>query len=152
MLHPADALYLVRYHLEHALWGQDSPPRPLSVSVEDSPDMWRWLWCRLVPIFKGKGDPNDASNYRPISLLNVASKILERFVSLQLKAYLDDCGELSGEQFGFRPHHSMDHAFITLSESIRSSIDNGNIFMLASLDLSRALDSVNHTIYPENLC
>ena len=36
-----------------------------------------WKMVEAVPIFKGKGDPNDASNYRPIFLLNVASKILE---------------------------------------------------------------------------
>ena len=78
--------------------------------------------------------------------MNVASKILEKLVSLQLRAYLDDCCALSDEQFGFRPHHSVDNALVTLTESIRSSIDNGNISVLVSLDLSKAFDSANHTI------
>ena len=82
--------------------------------------------------------------------MNVASKILERLVSLQLRAYLDDCCALSDEQFGFRPHHSVDHALVTLTESIRSSIDNGSICILVSLDLSKAFDSVNHTILLKN--
>ena len=111
-----------------------------------------WKTAEVVPIYKGKGDTNSASNYRPISLLNVASKILERLVSLQLRAYLDDCCALSDEQFGFRPHHSVDHALVTLTESIRSSIDNGNVSILVSLDLSKAFDSVNHTILLEKLC
>ena len=111
-----------------------------------------WKEAEVVPIFKGKGDSNSASNYRPISLLNVASKILERLVALQLRTYLDDCCALSEEQFGFRPFHSVDHALITLTESIRSSFDDGNICILASLDLSRAFDSVSHTVLLEKLC
>ena len=43
-----------------------------------------WKTAEVVPIYKGKGDPNSASCYRPISLLSVASKILERLVSNQL--------------------------------------------------------------------
>ena len=43
-----------------------------------------WKTAEVVPIYKGKGDPNSASSFRPISLLNVASKILEKLVALQL--------------------------------------------------------------------
>ena len=88
-----------------------------------------WKTAEVVPIYKGKGDSNSASSYRPISLLSVASKILERLVSVQLKAYLDDSHIMSDEQFGFRPHHSVDHALITKVESMRSSIDAGNIYI-----------------------
>ena len=105
-----------------------------------------WKSAEIVPIYKGKGDIKSASNYRPISLVSVASKIIERLVSLQLRTYVDECCILSNEQFGFRPHHSVDHALITLTESIRSSIDKGDICLLVSLDLSKAFDSVNHTI------
>ena len=90
--------------------------------------MLEWKTAEIVPIYKGKGDPNSASSFRPIYLLNVASQILEKLVALQLREFLDDCSALSDEQFGFRPSHSVDHALISPTESIRFSIDNGDMF------------------------
>ena len=110
-----------------------------------------WKIAEVVPIYKGKDDPKNASNYRPISLLSVGSKILERLVSFQLKQFLDDCHVLPDEQFGFRANHSVDHALIALTESIRSSVDNGEVCILVSLDLSKAFDSVSHTMLLQKL-
>lgn len=46
-----------------------------------------WKHALVIPYFK-KGDPNNVSNYRPISLLLIASKILEEISSNQLTSYL----------------------------------------------------------------
>src|SRR5699024_3813277 len=53
----------------------------------------------IVPIYK-KGDPNDATNYRPISLLPIFSKIFEKILNNQLYEYLDNNDLLSSSQFG----------------------------------------------------
>ena len=134
--------------------GRVGPPllHVFNSSIADGTVPSCWKTAEVVPIYKGKGDPKSASSYRPISLLCVASKILERLVSIQLRSYLDDHCVLSDKQFGFRPHHSVDHALVTLTETIRASMDDGNICLLASLDLSKAFDSVSHSILLEKLC
>ncbi len=61
-----------------------------------------WKHALVIPLFK-KGDPNNVSNYRPISLLPIASKILEKIISNQLLNFLETNVTLSNCQHGFRP-------------------------------------------------
>ena len=61
--------------------------------------------AKVIPIFK-KGSELAVENYRPISLLPVFSKILERLIHKQLSSFLDECNVLYEKQFGFRSHHS----------------------------------------------
>ena len=56
----------------------------------------------------------DPGDYRPVSMLNVLSKILERAAHTQLREYLDKCGLL----FGFRGGYSTDSCIIHLSDFI----------------------------------
>jgi len=64
-----------------------------------------WKEARVTPIHKG-GDKDDLNNFRPISVLPVISKILERFVHDELYYYLQCHNIMVSEQSGFRPHHS----------------------------------------------
>ena len=56
---------------------------------------------KVTPIFKS-GDCTNMSNYRPITVLPILSKILERFVHTQIYNYLTENKILSPNQFGFR--------------------------------------------------
>ena len=62
----------------------------------------------VVPLHKN-GDEKKPSNYRPISLLPVLSKIMEKIVTNQLIKYLEDNDILSHSQFGFRPGLSIEN-------------------------------------------
>ena len=104
-----------------------------------------WKLPHVVPFFKN-GDPDEVGNYRPISLLPILSKILEKIVSNQLIAYLENNNLLSHTQHGFRPRLSTETALMKLSESIYKNIDEKNISLLILLDLSKAFDSVSHNI------
>ena len=101
--------------------------------------------AKIIPIFK-KGDQQDCSNYRPISLLSNISKIIEKLVHRQLYGFLEFNNYLYTNQFGFRNLHSTNHALITITEKIRKAIDNGEITCSVFLDLQKAFDTVDHEI------
>ena len=69
----------------------------------------------------------ELNNDRPISVLNVFSKIYERIMYNKLIGFLDKYNVLYQNQFGFRQGHSTHHALITLVDKITKSLDDGNI-------------------------
>ena len=101
--------------------------------------------AKVVPIFT-KGDPEISSNYRPISLLPIISKIYEKLMHKRVHAFLKDCNILYPLQFGFQESNSIDHALISMTEEIRSSLDNRRYGCGIFVDLQKAFDTVNHGI------
>ena len=87
------------------------------------------------------------SNYRPISILLVVSKVTEKWVAEQFKNYLNlGHTPLHPMQFGFRTNHSTETANCFLLENIKLKLDKGGIVGAVFLDLKKAFDTVNHQI------
>ena len=120
----------------------------LSLAQGTIPDAWKL--ARVSPIFKG-GDQTDPQNYRPISVLSVLSKVLERLVFNQLYNYLKENNLLSDSQFGFRPNFSTCLALITITEHIRKALDEGCAVGFITLDLKKAFDLIPHDVIIEKL-
>ena len=91
------------------------------------PDGWKFPY--VVPFFKS-GDPDKPENYRPISLLPILSKILEKIISIQLSNYLEINNLISSTQHGFRSRLSTETALMKISNTIYKNIDNKNISLL----------------------
>lgn len=104
-----------------------------------------WKHAIVVPLYKN-GDVDDVSNYRPISLLTIFSKLLEKIVANQLSAYLENNGLLSNSQHGFRPKLSTETALTVMTDKIYNNMDKKRISLLTLCDLSKAFDSVSHNI------
>ena len=105
---------------------------------------------KVTPLHK-KDATDNPSNYRPISVLSVFSKIFEKLMYKRLYQFLDTFEVLYPLQFGFREKHSMTHALLCLTESIKHSIDNGKYECGVFLDLQKAFDTVNHDILLQKL-
>ena len=107
--------------------------------------------AKVIPLYKAK-DPALFSNYRPISLLPVFSKILERLMYNRLYNFLTEHNILSTNQFGFRKKYSTFLALMDLVDNISKNIDEGNYSIGIFLDLSKAFDTIDHTILLDKLC
>lgn len=101
--------------------------------------------ANVIPLYKKK-DETLAINYRPISLTNPLSKIIERLMVSQINEYLAKHSLLSATQFGFRKKFSTKDALLHATEQFRSEISSGKTVSLALLDLSKAFDSISHEI------
>ena len=101
--------------------------------------------ARVISLFK-KGNPELPSNYRPISLLPIFSKIFEKLMYRRLYRFLEIHKVLYSLQFGFQENHSIDHALVSLTEAVRNTLDNKRFGCGIFIDLQKAFDTVNHAI------
>jgi hypothetical protein len=106
--------------------------------------------AKILPIFK-KGERHCPSNYRPISLLSIFDKLLEKLMCCRLMQYLQANNILYNYQFGFRKYHSTSLALIEVIDSIYEGIDQGSKVSGIYLDLQKAFDTVSHDILLDKL-
>ena len=106
----------------------------------------------ITPLIKNPDlDSTKLSNYRPISLLPLFSKILERLVATRLLDHMSNFLNYENFQSGFKAKHSSESALLYISDELRRSADSGNVSILVLLDLSAAFDTLNHTILIQRL-
>ena len=106
--------------------------------------------AKLKPLFK-KGSSTDAKNYRPISLLPLISKVLEKVVLEQTQHFLKENKLLYELQSGFRDQHSTNFCLSYLSDTILSGFDSGLFTGMILIDLQKAFDTIDHNVLLEKL-
>jgi hypothetical protein len=101
--------------------------------------------AKVCPIFKN-GDKCQFTNYRPISVLPSFSKIFEKVVCNRLIAFFESKNILVDNQFGFRKNRSAYMAILEMYDRISLAIDNREYAIGIFIDLSKAFDTINHSI------
>ena len=101
--------------------------------------------AKVIPFYKSK-DKRELNNYRPISLLPVLSKVLEKVVYNRLYNFLLRHNILYDSQYGFRNSHSTVNAISELTAKILNGFDKREYTLAVFLDLSKAFDTINHKI------
>jgi len=119
-----------------------------SLDTHEVPNDWKQ--ANIVPIFK-KGDRTKPSNYRPVSLTAVASKMLEHIVVSAIMDHLDTNNILHENQHGFRTRRSCETQLLLSTDDITNLMNQGLQVDMAILDFAKAFDKVPHRRLAEKL-
>ena len=109
-----------------------------------------WKCARVTPLPKG-GNAQSVSNYRPISLLPLLSKLIEKIVHRRIYEYLMEYDLLDKRQGGFRPEHSTVKTCAYFTEDLYQANNNNDITIAVYIDAMKAFDTVNHQILIKKL-
>ncbi|CAK1579105.1 unnamed protein product [Parnassius mnemosyne] len=104
----------------------------------------------ITPVYKS-GDKFNPSNYRPVSVISVIAKILEKLINIRLIKFFSKFNILSTSQFGFRQNLSTEDAIIALTSRTVNHVDYGRKCLAVFLDLKKAFDTVSVPILLQNL-
>ncbi|MES9881523.1 MAG: reverse transcriptase family protein [Sedimenticola sp.] len=129
----------------------DSITHICNVSIKSGIFPEKWKEGKVTPLFKA-GDKSDPNNYRPISILPVLSKLLEKHVHDSLMEYLVTFNLLHTTQSGFRPKHSCETALACMIDNWLSAINNGQVIGAVMVDFKKAFDLVDHSLLLKKLC
>ena len=106
--------------------------------------------AKVIPIYKN-GDKSLISNYRPISLLNTFSKVYETFFLRKLEVFIKKHDILYDKQFGFQKNRSTQFALVSFLDTITEALDQNAYALSLFIDLSKAFDTLNHSLLLKKL-
>ena len=102
-----------------------------------------WKKGNIVPINK-KGDKQWLQNYRPVSLLPICGKILERLIFNEMFEFFIENKLISSSQSGFKPGDSCINKLLSITHEIYSSFDESLEVRSVFLDIAKAFDKMCH--------
>ena len=115
----------------------------INLSLTTTTVMTDWKKAKVSPIYNSEST-TELENYRPISVLPIASKIMEHEVHRRLYEFLDKTKLISKCQFGFQKKKSTELAAVALLDQVRLTVDSGNLVGACFIDLQKAFDTISH--------
>ena len=115
----------------------------LSLDLSEFPEPWKIANVHPIP---KKGNHNDPSNYRPISLTSTISKVFETIVNFKLIKHLESNHLISDKQYGFRSGRSSGDLLSYVLHGWNEALDRHGETHAVALDISKAFDRVSHSL------
>ena len=130
------------------LLAADELAAPLTDAINSSIRNYRFpdngKRAAVCPLDKGEANRTVERNFRPVSILNIFSKIYEKILKNQLVPYLDET--LSLFIAAYRKAYGTQHVLIRMIEEWKVKLDNDNIVGAILTDLSKAFDCIPHDL------
>ena len=120
----------------------------LSISTGKFPTAWKK--SKVIPLHK-KGDLLDPKNYRPVAIVPILSKVLEKAIFLQMMTYLVENNLLHPNHHAYRANHNTTTALIQMYDTWLEAVEAGNMAGVGFLDMSAAFDVVDHALLLQKL-
>ena len=98
----------------------------------------------VVPVFKNVGEWSTATNYRPVSLLSLVSKVFEKLVKIRIVDHLQKSSIFSDFQYGFRSSRSTADILTVVSDRIGRAFNRSGATRAVALYISKTFDRVWH--------
>ena len=120
----------------------------LSITTRTFPTTWKK--SKIIPLHK-KGDLLDPKNYRPVAIVPILSKILEKVIFIQMISYLNENKLLHPNHHAYRAHHNTTTALIQMYDGWLEAAEAGTLAGVCLLDMSAAFDVVDHDLLLKKL-
>nr|CAH7713322.1 unnamed protein product [Callosobruchus chinensis] len=105
---------------------------------------------KISPVFK-EGSKKDVDNYRPISVLSIFSKIVEKLMKKRMLQYISDTHHVDEYQYGFLRNSSTLSTAVDFINEVSKTLDNRMIAVVVYIDLKKAFDVVSFDILVNKL-
>ena len=120
----------------------------LSISSKKFPAAWKK--SKVVPLYK-KGDTLNPKNYRPVAIVPIFSKILERVIFNQMTQYLSKNHLLHPNHHAYRAEHNTTTALVQMFDGWAQAVEGEQLVGACMLDMSAAFDLVDHDLLIQKL-
>ena len=111
----------------------------------------KWKIAKVVPLYKGKGSKLEPKNYRPVAILPILSKVLERAMFQQMVNYMDTNRFYNPNHHAYRSFHSTTTAMLQMYTTWLEAVEQGDMAAVCMIDMSVAFDVVDTNLLLEKM-